>query len=146
MLAGHLALISAALFTGAAVYINCAEQPARLRLDDRAALTEWKPSYKKGFAMQAPLAILGCLLGLFAWWQSGQWLWVLGALVMIADWPWTLFAIIPTNNQLNALDPHDAGPRSRRSLKNGGGSMAAAARSKAWRRTPEKIDPEPIQN
>jgi Domain of unknown function (DUF1772) len=110
---GHLALVIAALFTGAAVYINWAEQPARLQLDDRAALAEWKPSYKKGFAMQAPLAILGCLLGLFAWWQNGQWLWIVGALLMIANWPWTLFAIVPTNNKLIDIDPKDAGPTSR---------------------------------
>ena len=45
---------------------------ARLGLDDRALLQEWKPSYKRGFAMQAPLAILGCLLGLLAWWQTGR--------------------------------------------------------------------------
>ena len=113
MLAGHLALLVAALFTGAAIYINWAEQPARLQLDDRALLTEWKPAYKRGFAMQAPLAILGFLLGLIAWWQTGQWLWIVGAGLMIANWPWTLWGIMPTNDKLTAIDLKDAGPSSR---------------------------------
>ena len=79
MLAGQVALITSAVFAGAALYVNIVEQPARLSLDDRSLLREWKPSYKRGYAMQAPLAIVGFLLGLLAWWQTGLWTWFVAA-------------------------------------------------------------------
>jgi hypothetical protein len=113
MLIGHLALTIATLFTGAAFYVNFAEQPARLYLDDRALLTEWKPSYQRGFAMQASLAMLAFILGAIAWWQSGILAFLVGALLILAPWPWTLLVIMPTNNALLATDPAKAGPDSR---------------------------------
>jgi Domain of unknown function (DUF1772) len=113
LLAGQLALVASALFTGAALYINVAEQPARLRLDDRALLTEWKPAYRRGFAMQAPLAIVGFLLGTAACWQTGRWPWLLGAAILVANWPYTLLVIMPTNDQLMAIEPDSAEPESR---------------------------------
>jgi hypothetical protein len=113
MLLGHLALIVASVFTGAAFYINFAEQPARLGLDDKALLTEWKPAYKRGFVMQASLALLGFLLGSIAWWQTDGLAFLLGALLMLANWPFTLIAIMPTNNILMATDPAQAGPETR---------------------------------
>jgi Domain of unknown function (DUF1772) len=117
VIAGQLALIVAAAFAGAALYVNVAEQPARLNLDDRSLLIEWQPAYKRGFAMQAPLAVVGFLLGLLAWWQTGVWAWLLGAIVLIANWPYTLLGILPTNNKLMAIDPANAGPDSRRLIE-----------------------------
>jgi hypothetical protein len=104
MMSGLVALTVAAIFTGAAVYVNVAEQPARLSLDDRALLGEWKPSYKRGAAMQASLALIGCVLGLLAWWQTQHTGFVVGAVAMVAPWPWTLLAIKPTNDALLATD------------------------------------------
>jgi hypothetical protein len=113
MTIGLLALVAGAIFTGAAFYVSVVEQPARLLLDDRALLTEWKPSYRRGAAMQAPLALLGCLVGLIAWWQSSHTGFLIGALAMIAPWPWTLIGIKPTNDALLATEPDKAGPPTR---------------------------------
>jgi hypothetical protein len=124
MLLGHLALIVAAVFAGAALYINIAEQPARLLLDDEAMLAQWKPSYKRGFAMQAPLTIVGCLCGLIAWWQTRELGFLVGAILMIANWPWTLLGIIPTNNALIAIDPAAATPQTRALMLRWGGLHA----------------------
>lgn len=105
MLFGILGLTVAAVFAGAALYVSVAEQPARLALDDKAMLAEWKPSYKRGFAVQAPLAVVACLLGLIAWWQTNAPAFMAGAVLMIANWPWTLLWIMPTNNALMTIEP-----------------------------------------
>lgn len=113
MLSGYLALTTAALFTGAAFYVNFAEQPARLGLDDRALLVQWKPSYKRGFVMQSSLAIIGFVFGVIAWWLTGKLSFVIGGVLMLANWPWTIFAILPTNNVLMTTEPAQADARTR---------------------------------
>jgi Domain of unknown function (DUF1772) len=113
MLAGQLALILAAAFAGAAVYVNVAEQPARLVLDDRSLLAHWKSSYARALPMQSGLAVLSGVFGLVAAWQTADWRWVVGAVLILANWPYTFLAIMPVNNRLKATDPELANAASR---------------------------------
>ena len=108
-----IALTSAALFAGAAAYISLVEHPARLLLSDEPLLAQWQPSYAKALPIQSGLAILGGVCGLAAAYFSGGWLWIAGSLALLANWPFTLIAIMPTNTRLKAVFPQQAGPDTR---------------------------------
>ena len=109
MLTGALALAFAAAFTGAALYINLVEQPARLALDDSALLSEWRPSDRRGFAMLASLALIAAALALTAYFQTQDVRWLIGAIIIIASWPYTFFAMVPMNNRILTITAAESG-------------------------------------
>lgn len=117
MLIGAITLSFAAAFFGAATYINIAEHPARMLLDDRNALAQWGPSYARAFNFQGGLAVLSGLGGLAAGWLSGSWLWAFGALLILSNWPYTLLCILPLNHQLQKIPPETANADSRKLLE-----------------------------
>jgi hypothetical protein len=101
--AQFVAMLSCALFAGAAIYINLVEHPARLGCGTELAITEWAPSYKRATGMQVPLAIVSTVAGMMSWFMTGEMWWLIGALLIFAVIPFTLIVIMPTNNIL--LDP-----------------------------------------
>ena len=113
MLAGPVALTLAAAFSGAAYYVNEAEQPARLALNDASLLAQWKRSYARAVTMQAGLAALSGAFGIYVAWDLCDWRWLLAALLILTNWPYTLFVIKPINDQLNAIADKDAGAAAR---------------------------------
>ena len=120
MWTGELALATAAIFTGAAIYVNVAEQPARLKLDTQALLTQWQPSYARGAIMQASLAIVSGALGLLAFVLTYDWRWLVGAALILAPWPYTMFIIMPTNHVLKSTEPAQATEQTRDLVKQWG--------------------------
>ena len=97
------ALLSGALFAGAAVYISLVEHPARLACSTELAATVFGPSYRRATAMQAGLAAVSAVTGAGAWALGAGWSWAAGAGLMALIIAYTLIAIRPTNRRL--LDP-----------------------------------------
>jgi hypothetical protein len=116
----QLALVTAAIFGGAAIYINIAEQPARLQLDRGALLRQWKPSYARGLIMQSSLVIMSGVLGGLVYFGTWDWRWLLGAALILANWPYTFWVVIPVNKRLEATTPESANAETRDLVKTWG--------------------------
>jgi Domain of unknown function (DUF1772) len=88
----------ACAFSGAALYINVVEQPARLTLDARSIVREWMRSNRRGFLMLATLAVISALSGYTEYFRSGGDVrWLIGATIVLASWPYAYFVMTPVN-------------------------------------------------
>jgi hypothetical protein len=110
------ALVFATLFAGAALYISLVEHPARLGLADGPLLGQWQPSYKRALPIQSGLAIAGGAAGLIVGYLSADWRWFAGSILLLANWPFTLFVIMPVNKRLMMMRVSEAGAGSRAML------------------------------
>jgi len=50
---------------------------------------------------------------LLAAWQTSDWRFIVGAVLILANWPYTLIGIMPTNKKIEAVALEAAGPTSR---------------------------------
>ena len=95
-----IATLSASLFTGASIYINLVEHPARMSCGTALAVAEFAPSYKRATVMQVLLALISFLSSLTAWLMDPSIYWLIGGILIVTVIPFTVIAILPTNKQL----------------------------------------------
>ena len=99
-IAEFISVLACALFTGAAVYVNLVEHPARMECGAELAATEFPPSYRRGTIMQAALAAVGLLSSIAAWLAAASFWWMIAGALLGSVIPFTLIVILPTNKQL----------------------------------------------
>ena len=114
MRAGQLTTTVSAVLAGAASHANVAEwPPAPLALAAGLMLAQWQGSYRQAAVVQASLARIGAALGCFAADRLAVRCWLRAALLLLANWPFTLVCIKPTNAALNQLSLCEIGPAAR---------------------------------
>ena len=55
--------------------------------------------------MQSLLAILSGVLGLLVYFGTWDWRWLLGAVLILANWPYTFGVVLPVNKRLEGTLP-----------------------------------------
>ena len=119
-----ITILSCGLFTGAAIYINLVEHPARMECGTEVAATVFAPSYKRAAVMQISLAVISFIGSALTYLESANILWLIGGFIIISVIPFTLIAIMSTNKKL--LSPSlDAAAESTRELLSRWGKLHA---------------------
>ena len=102
MFAGQLARAIVALFTGAAVYIS-------------SPLVEWNLAYRRGYMMQASLAIAGGFFGGVAFFSNLR-VALAARSVLLVNSPYSIFVIIPIYHRMMNPPPGAATGETRRMI------------------------------
>ncbi len=111
-----IATMTAGLFSGASIYVNLVEHPARIACGTAPAIAQWAPSYKRATVMQATLAAVGFLSATGAWLLGGGAAWLLGGILLGLVIPFTLIVILPTNRRLLSPNLDKESPEARQLL------------------------------
>jgi len=81
------------------------------------AVTEWAPSYERATWMQAPLALVGFMSAVVAWFIGSTVWWLVGGILLGLVLPFTIVVIMPTNKRLLSSDLDKSSEETRKLLK-----------------------------
>jgi hypothetical protein len=97
-----LALASASVFAGGALFVSVVEHPVRLASETTSALAQFGQSYRRAAPWQGLTALLALGAGAAATALGARWLWAAGGSLVGASVPLTLIVVLPTNKRLLA--------------------------------------------
>jgi len=120
-LLGHLAIASAAVFTGAGTYIALAMVPAMHTLDNQGLLRMWKGIAPRSYIMPLSIAMASVCGSLttykhYSLGGPGTYLWLTGSLMIFSILPFTFFTMLSTYTRLNATKDGEADSSTRASF------------------------------
>lgn len=95
-----LAIFTAALFAGGALYISIVEHPARMKAGIAVAVAEFRQMYKRAAPWQASAAAISLVAGVLSAFLTSDYAWALGGLAVGSVIPFTFIAMIGTNRRL----------------------------------------------
>lgn len=88
------------LFSGASVYINVAEHPARMECGTQLATTVFPKSYARASVLQISYVLLTSASGVLAYYSTKDVCFLFTAGGMFSIIPYTMLLMMPTNKKL----------------------------------------------
>src|ERR1700754_1669984 len=95
-----LAITSAGVFAGAALYIFLVEHRARIESEPGLAVRAFRASYKTGARFMGSLLICGFLSATATWLMGSSRWWLISGMALLLLIPYTLIFVFPINQKL----------------------------------------------
>lgn len=99
-----IAFLFSSIFFGDCFYISIVEHPARMVCPIPAALKQWRNSYPIAAKLQVFLLLVGSILATISYFSNGQTMWLMAALFLFINLPYTVIFLLPTNEMLYKTD------------------------------------------
>ena len=99
-----IAFLFCSIFFGDCFYISIVEHPARMVCPIPYALKQWRNSYPRAAKIQVFLSLVGSILATISYFSTGQSMWLMAALFLFVNFPYTIIFLLPTNGMLYKND------------------------------------------
>ena len=113
----RLAVLTAGLFSGAAIFISLGEHPARMACGTKLASTVFPGSFKRAAIIQSIFQLLSTLFSVLAWLNGSDIEWLYYGLLFLTLMPYTFFILMPINYKLLADDLDRESPKTKALLE-----------------------------